>query len=154
MNIDEEILKEITPFTKNNHLEVEHNQAKLIKLLSTKFQFSGSKINWSKTNNHWSHNYNPENKTINTIEKLEIIEKKLKEVDFQSTINQTTKICYINDSSLDFGLVISNHIFQEIFTILITNVPQHHYFFPIDGSWCLAITMEGFIDYGETLKKG
>ncbi|SFD47277.1 hypothetical protein [Paracidovorax konjaci] len=152
MNIEEEILEKIAPYTINNHLIVEHNQEKLINPLSKKFSFSGSKIDWGKTRNHWLYNYNPRNKTINTTEKLEIVANELENKNFQSIIDQSPRIFYINDSSLDFGLIISRNIFWDVFRLIIINTPQHHYFFPEDGSWCLAITMEGFVDYGESVK--
>lgn len=152
MDIEEEILKELAPYTGIKHLVIEHNQRKIIKTLSSKFQFSGSKIDWNRTQDHWLHNYNPENKTIETTEKLKIAEHELQKRNFQFVLDRTSKVCYINDSSLNFGLTISNRIFWEIFKILIINAPQHHYFLAEDGSWCLAITMEGFMDYGESLK--
>lgn len=150
MNLNEEITEKIAPFISKNEAAVEKDQNILIKILSENFTFFGSKINWSQTNNHWSRNYNKENISIDNSRKLEIIKEYLNNNGFDEVVKRFPSIYYINDSSLDFGIKISKNSFWDIFEILIINVPQHHYFFPPDGSWCLAITMGGFIDYGES----
>jgi len=150
MNLDEEIIEKIAPFISKNEATVEEDQDSLIKILGGNFKFLGSKINWSQTKNHWSENYNKGNMTIDNSIKLKLTKEYLSSKGFNEAIGRLPNILYINDSSLDFGIKISKNSFWPIFEILIINVPQHHYFFPPDGSWCLAITMGGFIDYGES----
>ncbi|WP_208911692.1 hypothetical protein [Paracidovorax avenae] len=152
MNLDEEIIEKIKQFIYENEVAIEKNQDSLIKILNENFYFLGSKIDWSKTKNHWRKDYNQQNITVDNLEKLTITRVQLENEGFNEVIERFSNVFYINDSSLDFGLKISKKSFWDIFEILIINVPQHHYFFPPDGSWCLAITMGGFIDYGESNK--
>jgi len=150
MNLNKEIIEKLTPFASKNEVIIEEDQDNLISILSENFKFLGSKINWSQTKNYWSKNYNKENITIDNSIKLKLIKGYLKSQGFNEIIDRSPNIFYINDSSLNFGIKISKNSFWDIFEILIINVPQHHYFFPPDGSWCVAITMGGFIDYGES----
>lgn len=154
MNLNEEITEKIAPFISKDEATIEENQDILIKILGENFKFLGSKINWSQTKNHWSKNYNKENITIDNSKKLKLIKEYLNSKGFNEIVERFPNIFYINDSSLDFGIRISKNSFWDIFEILIIDVPQHHYFFPPDGSWCVAITMGGFIDYGESNRSG
>lgn len=147
MSLDEEIVEMLTPICKEGLLSIERDQSALIQVLSRNFKFSGSKIDWSKTANHWHRIFGSNDGSRTLDEKYRSVNGILREKNFAKTLECERQILYVNDSSLEFGLRISHLRFWESLEILVSNVPQHHYFFAADGSWCLAITMEGFVDF-------
>ncbi|OWS72895.1 type IV secretion protein Rhs [Pantoea sp. VS1] len=72
----------------------------------------------------------------------------IKDSGLYEFLNKKDKIYYINDSSLDFAVSLEPKIFPEFVVYVIHNIPQHHYFFDESAKWCLAITSEGYIDFG------
>ncbi len=104
------------------------------------FPFTGSKIAWSKV---------PE-----SIE-LEIDKKDYEESIVSFFINITHKagvdesdvLVVVGDSSMNFSLQSHKDTLSKIL-LYIVSMPQHTYIIPIDSSWCLCYTMEGYMSFG------
>lgn len=114
--------------------------------LSDSFDWLGSKIDWSRTYFHKTICYK-KNENIHSV-----VNRFFNENCLNEFISNSDSIYYICDSSLDFALQIEPSQFFKNLFFIIDNVPQHHYFFDDDTKWCLAITMEGFIDFGCSIK--
>lgn len=152
MSLNEEVLGMLAPLSKDGLLKIANDQATLIQTLNRRFYFSGSKIDWTKSTDHWHQSFRSSGESIDVEEKHRAVEEILRKHDFPAVVERTIEVDYINDSSLEFGVRLSPIIFWDAFAILLPHVPQHHYFFSADGSWCLAITMEGFVDFGRAAK--
>lgn len=152
MGLNEEILAMLAPLSIEGSLEIANDQANLIQNLNRRFYFAGSKIDWSRSTDHWHQSFRSSDESIDTRGKHRAVEEILRKHEFSSVIECAVEIDYINDSSLDFGVRLSPTIFWDALAVFLSHVPQHHYFFAADGSWCLAITMEGFVDFGRAAK--
>ncbi|NWD71224.1 hypothetical protein HX870_26860 [Pseudomonas gingeri] len=106
----------------------------LISSIKTMFPFSGSKIEWSKTENPLNFSAKYRDDAF-----LEIAQKSIK---------STTEILFIGDSLTAFGYRIKS---ADILSVLaeIFEIPQHNYIFPQNLSWAACLSMEGDIDIGE-----
>ena len=152
MNFEDEISTMLAPLTGVGHLSIERDQNRLIQVLNKNFTFTGSKVDWSKTLGHWCQTFRINDQSVSLDEKFESVEAILRRKNFSQILEGGGGIFYINDSSLDFGLEMSPMRFWDVLRIIVSNVPQHHYFFAATGYWCLAITMEGFVDFGYASK--
>ena len=115
--------------------------------LSDSFEWKGSKIDWSKVDKHES-----EKLSGNYSEWLLIIKKFISRRVVFDEINSISNIYYINDSSLDFAVLLTPEQFDDFIALAIENIPQHHYFFDALKKWCLVISSEGYIDFGLSKK--
>lgn len=115
----------------------------LADILTNSFEWKGSKIDWSKTNGHKCCTLN-----ASSGEGICFAKKFLSDSGVARIISSSERIFYINDSSLDFSLMISPGQFEDVFEYLVVNVPQHHYFFDVDNGWCLVFSSEGYVDFG------
>ncbi|CAI3923022.1 unnamed protein product [Commensalibacter communis] len=59
-----------------------------------------------------------------------------------------SEIYYMNDSALNFSICINGKDMFPFIKWIVETIPLHHYFFDLTGHWCLAITMEGYVDIG------
>ncbi|WP_313740685.1 hypothetical protein [Pseudomonas sp.] len=72
----------------------------------------------------------------------------LKTGDVLNALPDPEQIFYINDAALDVALSIRPEIFPEFLAYVVNSIPQHHYFFDSSGTWCFAVTAEGYVDVG------
>lgn len=63
-------------------------------------------------------------------------------------INTSGLFYYVNDSSLDFAVLMETSQFYSFLDYVINSIPQHHYFTDKKKQWCLVISSEGYIDFG------
>lgn len=123
---------------KITHEIIEQNtHDNFISLIKKIYPFSGSKIEWSKTEKFLNFNMKNKNDAF-----LEITQKAMK---------STSKIVFIGDSLTHFGYKIKN-IDISLALSEIIEIPQHNYIFPQDLSWIACLSMEGDIDIGEPPK--
>lgn len=148
MSVDNEFMQSLHQMIEKGSVSIVENDSKIFNIISENYEFIGSKIDWNKTKSHWSEKYKFLKEGINAENKYENILTSLNKNNFKEIIKNEGSIYYINDSSLSYGLKIEKTSFLDVLKIIIFNVPQHHYFTDADGSWCLAITMEGYIDFG------
>ena len=112
-------------------------------ILSAAFQWKGSKIYWNSLLRHVERPIKFDSMQVDFD-----VKEFIKDSGLNDFLNETNTIYYINDSSLDFAISLEPKILQEFVVYVIHNIPQHHYFFDENAKWCLAITSEGYIDFG------
>lgn len=101
--------------------------------INKKVPFSGSKISWSSLHNSISHKTNEQS--------IKLISEKIKPLN-------ETEIIFIGDSLLEDAYQINTKNLERTLIIL-SEIPQHTYFFPDDLNWIGCISAEGDIDFGE-----
>ena len=136
---DDEIVKnlEINGLIKN--VKVIENPGSYLDLIEEKFEFNGSQIDWLKTKNHFSIESN--NESLLTDASLFISELK------EKYLNNSVEIMYIGDGLTEFGYQFESKDIEQILVYLL-EVPQHHYFIPLDGDWCFCVSFENYLDFG------
>lgn len=112
-------------------------------ILSEAFQWKGSKIDWDSLLRHAERSIKFDSMQVDFD-----VKEFIKDSGLYEFLSKKDKIYYINDSSLDFAVSLEPKIFLEFVVYVIHNIPQHHYFFEESAKWCLAITSEGYIDFG------
>jgi len=142
MDLNDEVKELIEGFT-NSLAQVPTEE--LSDLLSSSFEWAGSKIDWKTAKDH-------QYKKMIDLQSHNEVEQFIIKTNISRTILDSKHICYVNDGPLDFGLIIKPEIFFDILHIIYENVPLHHYFFDNKATWCLAITAEGYIDFGYSIK--
>lgn len=140
MTIDNEIKLQIADLS--NPPEIIDEWEGIADSLSDMFEWAGSKIDWSKAISHSFQRIGSDKELWPSLV-MEFIN-----VHAHDFICKSNGFFYINDSSLDFALKIQPAQIYNTLTLLIENVPQHHYFFDIDAKWCLVISSEGYVDFG------
>jgi hypothetical protein len=107
--------------------------------LSKAFQFCGSKIDWRATTGHLSALEPSRDRELATFSAF--FERRLEE------LGRGSVAYYLNDSQIDCSLRASLWTFSRHLQPIV-EIPGHHYFVADDLGWCMALTMEGDIDFG------
>ncbi|MGD8108830.1 type IV secretion protein Rhs [Pantoea sp. FN0302] len=144
MVLDDEIKEKI--FLLPDPPEIIDDMEFVIDDLSNNFQWIGSKIDWTNTNNHkmleLRGNYS------NWVDEINCF---IRKNNIDEYILRSSDIFYINDSSLDFSVKLNCRQFYPFLEMAIKNIPQHHYFFDKINGWCFVISSEGYADFGFSL---
>ncbi|MFC0561489.1 rhs-associated protein [Halalkalibacter alkalisediminis] len=141
---DDELVKDLVLNGINKCVKVIKNPETYLNLIEQKFEFNGSKIDWLQTNKHYSKESN--NESLLTDASLFITELKEKH------LNNNVRVMYIGDSLTEFGYQFELKDIEQILVYFL-DIPQHHYFIPLEGDWCLCITYENYLDFGFSLNK-
>lgn len=141
MILDDEIKNKISVLSFST--EIIDDWEPLAAKLSGKFNWIGSKIDWSKAINHQTGILKG-----SYAEWILNIKAFMSNNGIYDVIKRSQKIYYINDSSLDFSISFLEKNFNNFLDFALENIPQHHYFFDFDINWCLMISSEGYVDFG------
>lgn len=139
---DDELLEDLVLKGLNNCVAVIKNPETYLDLIEQKFEFDGSKIDWLKTNKHYSKESN--NESLLTDASLFITELKDK------YLKDNVQVMYVGDSLTEFGYQFEMKDIKKILEYFL-EIPQHHYFIPLEGDWCLCISYENYLDFGFSL---
>ncbi len=143
MTLDDEIKDKLLSL--NFPTKIIDDWQHLANKLSSRFDWIGSKIDWSKTINHRTESL--EGSYPDWILKIKnFISNNI----VNNVIQSAEEIYYINDSSLDFAISFFGEDFNSFLSFILENIPQHHYFFDFNINWCLMISSEGYVDFGFT----
>ena len=145
MTLDDEIKIHLTQLFDQPKLI--DNWGEIADKLSDSFDWKGTKIDWTKTIN-----YKSSQLFGNYSNWLFLIKNFLYNNDIFVEIKKSSVIYYINDSSLNFAVQLTNQQFERFLAFAIENIPQHLYFFASSNKWCLVISSEGYIDFGLSQK--
>lgn len=145
MTLDDEIKIQLTQLL-DQPKQID-NWGDIADKLSDSFDWKGTKIDWTKTIN-----YKSSQLFGNYSNWLFLIKNFLYNNDIFVEIKKSSVIYYINDSSLNFAVQLTNQQFKRFLAFAIENIPQHHYFFDSSNKWCLVISSEGYIDFGLSQK--
>ncbi|ULO09547.1 rhs-associated protein [Paenibacillus sp. 19GGS1-52] len=136
---DDELVKDLVLNEQNMCVEVIKNPEKYLNIIEQKFEFNGSKIDWLQTNKHHSKESNIESLlTDASLFITELTEKYL---------NDNVQVMYLGDSLTEFGYQFEIKDLEQILVYFL-DIPQHHYFIPLEGDWCLCISHENYLDFG------
>lgn len=141
---DDELVKDLVLNELNKCVKVMENPETYLNLIEQKFEFSGSQIDWSQTNKHCSKE--SDNESLPTDARLFITELK------EKYLNNNVQVMYIGDSLTEFGYQFDTKDIEKLLVYFL-NIPQHHYFIPLEGDWCLCISYENYLDFGFSLNK-
>ncbi|MCM2988278.1 rhs-associated protein [Bacillus safensis] len=141
---DEDLMKDLELKDLLNCVKVHKNPEIYLDLIEQKFEFDGSKIDWSQTNNHHSKNSNNESLLPDAL--LFITELKEKYLD------NNLQVIYIGDNLTEFGYQFELKHIEELLVYFL-DIPQHHYFISLEGDWCMCISYENYLDFGFSLNK-
>lgn len=112
--------------SRNKAAQYEHH-------INEKFKFKGSFIDWSTLDRHQSLTL----KTINSDALLPYLK------------TSQSEVLIIGDSLIEESYEIEQRYLEFAIPIL-SGIPQHTYFLPVDLSWILCIKSGGGIDIGRT----
>lgn len=124
-------------------IDDEVSQNYLITILTEQFKWSGSKIDWSTTVGHQYCKVNFCQSDFYDQIKLFINYPEIKKA-----VQTNQEIYYVNDGTLDLSICLDGINICEFIQYITDNIPLHHYFLDLTGEWCLAVTSEGYIDFG------
>ncbi|MFS0828041.1 hypothetical protein [Pseudomonas phoenicis] len=141
MNIEDQVLMEIKRFSPQPN--VIEDWEPIADILSTAFPWQGSKIAWGRLN--WHRTQPIDLRQADCTPQLNAF---LKAGDVLSKLPEHGEIFYINDAALNVALSIRPEIFPAFLAYVVNDIPQHHYFFDSSGTWCFAVTAEGYLDFG------
>lgn len=111
--------------------------------LSKSFRWAGSKIHWSTVSGHEFRKLDGKHDDW-----LMQINAFISSGAASDAINTSSLFYYINDSSLDFAVLMETSHFYGFLGYVLNSIPQHHYFTDEEKRWCLVISSEGYIDFG------
>lgn len=141
---DDELVKDLELNKLHKCVIVIKNPETYLNLIEQKFKFNGSKIDWLQSNMHYSKESN--NESLLTDASLFITELK------EKYLNNNVPVIYIGDSLTDFGYQFEIKDIEQ-FLVYFLDIPQHHYFIPLEGDWCLCISFENYLDFGFSLNR-
>ena len=138
MMFQEKLLSSLSDLIKSGDVVVENTSDKYFAQLGAMFPAFGSKIDWKEI---------PES-----------IEEIAKEDEYiESCSNFFMKICeknglggrvvLIGDSAIESALIMPVDVLKLCLKQVL-EIPQHHYIFAEDYSWCMSFTMEGDMAFG------
>ena len=142
---DDELIKDLELNKLSTKVEVVENIEYYLNLLEQKFQFNGSRIDWSQIDRHMSEELNDEY----LLAGLRQFISKIKE---NHLIDKEVELIYFGDSLTEYGYKFELRDIEQIIVHLL-EIPQHHYFVPVQGDWCLCVSYEYYIDFGFSLKE-
>jgi hypothetical protein len=111
--------------------------------LSNAFPFRGSKIDWQATGCHLNA-WGPSRDQLATFSAF--FSRR------SEHLGREAVAYYLNDNQIDCALRASLETFAQNLQSII-EIPGHHYFVAGDLRWCLALTMEGNIDFGYSVHR-
>ncbi|WLR42517.1 rhs-associated protein [Bacillus carboniphilus] len=141
---DDELIKDLLQSDLKKYFKKIEDPESFINLIEQNFEFSGSQIDWFKTDNHYSKESN--NKSLLSDARLFIAELK------EKYMNNNIPLMYIGDNLTEFGYQFEIKDIEKILVFFL-DIPQHHYFIPLEGDWCLGISYENYLDFGFSLNR-
>jgi len=141
MNLEDQMLTDIERFSPRP--KVIQDWEPIADILSNAFPWKGSKIAWGQLD--W-HSAAPID--LSQTDCAAQLNAFLKTGDVLNALPDHEQIFYINDAALNVALSIRPEIFPEFLAYVVNDIPQHHYFFDLSGTWCFAVTAEGYVDFG------
>lgn len=139
---DDELVEDLMLNGLNKCVNVVVNLEDYIDLIEQKFEFDGSRIDWLQTYNHSS-------KESNNQSLLSDVSRFIAELK-EKHLNKNVQVMYIGDSLTDFGYQFELKDIEKLIVYFL-EIPQHHYFIPLEGDWCLCVTFENYLDFGFSL---
>lgn len=139
---DDELVKDLVLNELNKCVKIIKNPEPYLDLIEQKFKFNGSKIDWFETNKHYSKESNNESLIIDAIQFITDLKEKY--------LNNNVQVMYLGDGLTEFGYQFEIKDIEQLLVYFLA-IPQHHYFIPLDGDWCLCVSYENYLDFGFSL---
>ncbi len=139
MNYDDQLCEFVSTLNKSNCIE---NSDFGADFLSNTFSFIGSKVDLSIEKNYKTAFLETDN--FESVYSFFSMNKTIRK-----KILSSEKIYYVGDNLTNVDVEISSNDFFIFLEFVVTNIPEHHYFFSVENKWCLLIATEGYIEFGE-----
>lgn len=134
---DQQTRSALAPALESGQLTIIDENDVLFAGLRAAFPIKGSKIEWSAVPGS-----------------THLFSEGGKQEDYEQFFNANaskaglkTRAYYLSDSALDFAIAGDVGSFGQWLPVILDN-PMHHYFCARDFSWCMALTMEGDMNFG------
>jgi hypothetical protein len=134
---DRQVRRALAPALGRGELRIVDDADALFGRLQSAYPVQGTKIDWSEVPGSFSLN-----------------SQGSKQADFEEFFRENaprmgldTPAYYLSDSALSFAIAGSVRCIDQELRAILDN-PEHHYFTAEDFSWCMALTMEGDMDFG------
>ncbi len=110
--------------------------------LEASFPFVGSKIAWGRVKHHLSESTQGGRKTIEAVAR-DLVAR----LNESALVGENEDVYIIGDSAVDSVLLMKWRAFRESIDIFVS-LPQHTYVVDTGAHWCVALTIEGYADWG------
>jgi len=134
---DQQVRSALGPALESGQLTIIDEVDELFGGLETAFPAVGTKIDWSEIPGS-----------------LNLFSRGAKQEDFERFFNENvsrmdldTPAYYLSDAALSFAIAGDVRSLGQCLSSILDN-PQNHYFAAKDFSWCMALTMEGDMNFG------
>jgi hypothetical protein len=134
---DQQVRSALGPALESGQLAVVDEVEELFGRLETVFPVEGTKIDWSEVPGSFH-----------------LFSRGAQQEDFErffqahvAKMGLDTPAYYLSDAALSFAIAGDVRSIGQCLHAILDN-PQHHYFIAKDFSWCMALTMEGDMDFG------
>jgi hypothetical protein len=134
---DERVRSALAPALARGELRIVDELDQLFEELEAAFPVEGTKIDWDEVPGSLS--------GLSLGSTPEYFAQFFHE--HQQTMGIDTPAYYLSDSALNFAIAGEVRALSQHLHIIIEN-PQHHYFVAKDFTWCMALTMEGNMNFG------
>lgn len=136
---EEELRKELRKEIESGDVLIIENSLSLFDKLSNNYPVLGSKIDWDSIPG-----------VVERVETDQSIQFNSFAAFFEEMVGRfclSGDITYAGDGLIDFALFGEVQVFKKILSELFS-IPQHHYFWGSEFSWCICCTMEGDMAFG------
>lgn len=138
MTFEEELLLSLDGFIKSGDVVVENSSDKYFAQLGAMFPTFGSKIDWEEI----------PGSTEEVAKEDEYIESCSNFFIRMCEKNSLSgRVILVGDSALESALIMPVNILKLCLKQVL-EIPQHHYIFAEDYSWCISFAMEGDMAFG------
>ena len=134
---DQQVRRSLRPALESGQLTIVDEVDELFGRLETAFPVEGTKIDWAEV---------PGSSYL--------FSQGGQREDFERFFHQNaprmgldTPAYYVSDAALSFAIAGNVRSMGRCLPAILDN-PQHHYFVARDFSWCMALTMEGDMNFG------
>lgn len=132
-------------FPSQGAFRIDPDAAKYVVRLQAMFPFVGSQIDWEKVPGAVSRSVDASDTAAYRKQTKELISDARR----LGGLDDETRIIVVGDSQLEVAIELSLRQFEDALDDFL-DVPQHTYALAPDASWCLALTMEGYLDFGRS----
>ena len=134
---DQQVLNAMWQALEEGQLTINHEVDALFDSLESAFPVAGSKIDWNEVPGS-----------------VYLFSQGAKQADFEHFYHANairmglrTPAFYLSDAALSFAIGGDVGSIGQHLPAILEN-PEHHYFAAQDFSWCMALTMEGDLNFG------
>jgi hypothetical protein len=144
MNHEHELLEQLRPERERGEIEVRELPRSFIETIESRFPFVNSKIDWDGVPGAIVRRFPP---GWSTESYANAADRFVQELIDSRAIGASQVIVVVGEGPVDVALVMAIGVLSRCVRRIL-DVPQHTYVAPVDGGWCVLLTMEGDLCFG------